>query len=316
MSGKPTVLCLVGPTACHKSEISLRLAKQLNGELVSADSVAVYRGLDIGSAKPTKEEREQIPHHLIDIVDICDRDFSVAVFRNKAIEAIDQILSSNKLPIVVGGSGLYSDSIFSAMQFSAPSQPEVRSLIEKEYLSDPHAVYDRLKSCDPVSANKLHINDAKRIIRALEVYCISGKPFSEWNTEFQKVQESNEHYRVIRIGFDMDRDLLYKRIELRVDRMFELGLVDEAFSIFDKGYTPEEYPALQSIGYAQLYQAYVGECSIEDAKSQIKLDTRHFAKRQLTWFRRNKNTQWYRIDTYPSIESFYSELEGDIINLL
>lgn len=315
MNKKPTVLCLNGPTACHKTEISILLAKELNGEIISADSVAVYRGLDIGSAKPSIEERMQIRHHMIDIIDIDDTEFSVAVFRNLAIEAINSILNSGKLPIVVGGSGLYSDSIFAEMHFSAPSKPAIRTSIEEDYLKDPDAVFERLKACDPQTASKIHLNDAKRIIRALEVFEVSGKPFSEWNSEFRSVQESNEKFRVIRIGLDMDRKLLYSRIERRVDRMFEMGLVEEAFRIFDEGYTPI-YPALQSIGYAQLYSAYKGECTIEEAKAQIKLDTRHFAKRQLTWFRRNNNTIWYKIDEYPSFDAFYSKLEGDIKKLL
>lgn len=293
---KPFVVCLVGPTACRKTEASILLAKALNGEIVSADSVAVYRGLDIGSAKPTEREQQGIIHHMIDVADPSDADFTVAMFSEKARAAIDSIAAKGRLPIVVGGSGLYCDAIFSDMRFSAPSDPTLRASLEKLYVEDPKAVFSRLQSVDPAASMRIHPNDAKRVIRALEVYEVSGKPFSEWNRDFWKVQGGDSRYDVLRFGLDMDRKRLYERIDRRVDQMFEKGLEKEAFSLFDRGLTPK-LAALQSIGYAQLYDAYRGKCSVSEAKAQIKLDTRHFAKRQLTWFRRSERTEWFSVDT-------------------
>lgn len=311
MNGSATVICIVGPTACHKTEVAIGLAKRLDGEIVSADSVAVYRRLDIGSAKPAVAERDGIPHRMIDVADPDDRDFTVARFREMAIHAIDSILDSGKLPIVVGGSGLYSDSIFADMSFSVPSDPAVRKRIESEYTADPLGVYARLRSLDPVTASRLHVNDAKRVIRALEIYEISGSTFSEKNHDFETVQETPVRYRVLRFGLNMDRSLLYERINSRVDAMFQNGLVKEAYELFGEGYTPE-FPAFQSIGYAQLYEAYRGNMTLEEAKEAIKLATRRFAKRQLTWFRRNPETKWFFTDRYPSIEAVISAIEEDI----
>ena len=293
MNVTPTVLCIVGPTACGKTALSVDLARKLNGEIVSADAVAVYRGLDIGSAKPTGPERQGIPHHLIDCVDITDESFTVSTFRSAARSAIDGIAARGKLPIVVGGSGLYLDSIFADMRFSAPSDPSVRTSIEKEYDEDPNAVFEALRAADAVTASRIHPNDRKRVVRAVEVFRVTGKPFSELNAAFETAQAEDETYRTIRIGLNTDRKRLYERINARVDRMFSDGLIEEAFALFERGLTPDRYRAMQSIGYAQLYEAYLGNCSVEEAKEQIKLDTRHFAKRQITWFKRNPNTIWF-----------------------
>ncbi len=312
MTEKPKVVCLVGPTACRKTEVSIALAKRLNGEIVSADSVAVYRGLDIGSAKPTVAERDGIPHYMLDAADITDTDFTVAVFREKARAAIDDILARGKLPIIVGGSGLYADAIFSDMRFCAPSDPCVRAAIEKDYAIDAEAVFARLKQADAVTAARLHIHDAKRVIRALEVYEVSGKPFSALNESFQKAQEAGETYDIRRIGLTMPRALLYDRIEKRVDRMMKNGLQQEAYELFAKGLTPDRYTAMQSIGYAQLYDAYCGRCTVEDAVAKIKLDTRHFAKRQMTWFRRNPKTVWFGILPNTDMRELLDQITEEI----
>jgi tRNA dimethylallyltransferase len=293
MSARPNVLCIVGPTACGKTALSVALAKKLGGEIVSAEAVAVYRGLDIGSAKPTEAEREGVPHHLIDCVDVTDDSFTVSSFRALAREAIDDILRRKKLPIVVGGSGLYVDAVFSDMRFSAPSDSAIRAAIEKEYDACPEAVFAALRSADPVTAQRLHPNDKKRVVRALEVFRVSGQPFSALNREFSSVQQGDDTYRSIRIGLNTDRQKLYARIDRRVDRMMADGLKEEAFSFFDRGLTPDNCRALQSIGYAQLFNVYTGSASLGAAVEQIKLDTRHFAKRQITWFKRDQSTVWY-----------------------
>ncbi len=306
------VVCIIGPTACHKTEVSIALANRMNGEIVSADSVAVYRGLDIGSAKPTETERAAAVHHMIDVADVWDTDYSVSRFRSEARAAIDGICSRGKLPIVVGGSGLYSDAIFSEMRFSVPRKDDLRALLEKEYALDPEAFFARLKRVDAVTAARLHPNDAKRVVRAIEVYELTGKPFSEWNPSFLKAQEGEGTYRVFRIGLNMERNALYQRIEQRVDQMFKQGLIREAYALFDQGYTPDRYPAMQAIGYAQLFDAYRGICTTEEAKERIKLDTRHFAKRQLTWFRRNPTTIWYMVDSFSSISALLDQVQKDL----
>ena len=300
MSARPNVLCIVGPTACGKTALSVALAKKLGGEIVSADAVAVYRGLDIGSAKPTEAEREGVPHHLIDCVDVTDDSFTVSSFRALAREAIDDILRRKKLPIVVGGSGLYVDAVFSDMRFSTPSDSTIRAAIEKEYDACPEAVFAALRSADPVTAQRLHPNDKKRVVRALEVFRVSGQPFSALNHDFSSVQQGDDTYRSIRIGLNTDRQKLYARIDRRVDRMMADGLKEEAFSFFDRGLTPDNCRALQSIGYAQLFDVYTGSASLGAAVEQIKLDTRHFAKRQITWFKRDQSTVWFDPTEQPT----------------
>lgn len=299
MSGKSTVLCIVGPTACGKTALSVDLALAHSGEIVSADAVAVYKELNIGSAKPTLAERKGVPHHMIDCAEITDEAFTVSVFRDLAREAIDGIVSRGKLPIVVGGSGLYLDSVFADLRFSAPSDPVLRTSIEKDYDLDRNAVFEALKAADPASADRLHPNDKKRIVRALEVFRITGKPFSELNRSFETAQVEDGTYRVIRVGLNTDRKTLYARIDRRVDQMMHDGLLEEAYALFDRGFTPNRYRAMQSIGYAQLYDAYCGNSSVSEAVDKIKLDTRHFAKRQITWFKRNPNTLWLDPLTVP-----------------
>lgn len=302
MTDPGTVLCIVGPTGCGKTAVSIRLAELLDGEIVSADAVAVYRGLDIGSAKPTAEERRGIPHHLIDCTDLENDSFSVSEYRSLARTCIEEILSRGKLPIVVGGSGLYVDSVFSDMRFSTPSDPVIRAALEKEYDENANGVFDALRRVDPVSASRLHPNDKKRVVRAMEVFYISDKPFSALNDSFASAQKNDNTYRVVRVGLNMPRDVLYRRIERRVDRMIEDGLVREAFTLFQKGYTPDRVKAMQSIGYAQLYPVFTGNCSLSQGIESIKQDTRRFAKRQITWFKRNPETVWFDVSAVSDQE--------------
>ncbi len=311
MSRLPLVVCVVGPTACHKTALSVQLAKRLDGEILSADSVAVYRGLDVGSAKPTLAERQGVPHHLLDCADVTDTSFSVAQFKTLANAALDDVLSRRRLPIVVGGSGMYCDAIFADMTFCAPSDAAIRTAIESDYEADKNAVFLSLQKVDAETASRLHPNDAKRVVRALEVYRITGQPISALNRRFQAVQEETQRVHVLRIGLTMNRQTLYARIDERVDAMVQNGLVAEAYGLFDQGLTPE-LPALQSIGYAQLYDAYVGRVTLDAAKQAIKLATRHFAKRQLTWFRRNPNTQWFSVDAYPDLNA----LEDAVLDVI
>lgn len=290
------LLLICGPTACHKSETALRLAKAFDGEILSADSVAVYRGMDIGSAKPTKQEQRQVPHHLIDIASPDDGDFSVSAFQKAADAAIADISSRNKLPILVGGSGLYCDAVLENMGYALPKDPALRAELESEYDRDPQAFFAAMAADDPAAGERLHPNDKKRVVRAREVYLLCGKPFSAFNTDYQQAQH-NSRYDALRIGLNMDRDLLYAAIEARVDRMIQQGLIQEAKALYDKGYD-RQLPAMQAIGYAQLFAYFDGEVSLTRAILDIKQATRRFAKRQLTWFRRDDRIRWFDCGNY------------------
>lgn len=291
-SRRQRVVCIVGPTACHKTELSIELAKRTRGEIVSADSVQVYFHLDIGSAKPTMEERQGIPHHMIDCLPIDTADVSVSLFRSMAMDAIEAISSRGNTPIVVGGSGLYVNALTYPLGFAVPKNDEIRALVAAEYDQDPLKTYERLKNIDPVSAQKLHPNDKKRIVRALEVYDCSGQPLSEYGADFLNSAGESPAVDPLMIGLTMDRDALYRRINLRVDLMMQQGLLQEARAIYDASYD-RNLPALRSIGYQQLFAYFDGTCSLEEAVEKIKQDTRRFAKRQLTWFRRDERITWY-----------------------
>ena len=295
---KPQILCIVGPTACNKTETAVALAEHFRGEIVSADSVQVYIGMDIGSAKPTMEERKGIPHHMIDCVPIDTPDYSVSRYREQATGAIAGILSRGKLPILVGGSGLYVSALTGTLNFAVPGDAAIRAEMERLYDTDPEAALARLEAADPSTAKRLHRNDKKRIVRALEVYLCSGKPLSAYGDDFAGASAASPFDPVI-LGLDMDRALLNERINRRVDRMMTTGLYQEAENIYHKGYN-RRLPAMQSIGYKQLFDTMDGNAAIADAVEQIKLDTRHFAKRQRTWFFRDKRTVWLDVAEYDT----------------
>ena len=300
-SSRQRVVCIVGPTACHKTELSIELAKRTRGEIVSADSVQVYFHLDIGSAKPTMEERQGIPHHMIDCLPIDTADVSVSMFRSMAMDAINGIASRGNTPIVVGGSGLYVNALTYPLGFAVPKNNEIRAAVSAEYDQNPQLAFERLKNCDPVSAQKLHPNDKKRIVRALEVYDCSGQPLSSYGADFLNSAGESPAVEPLLIGLTMDREQLYRRINLRVDRMMERGLLAEARAIYDAN-DQRDLPALRSIGYQQLFAYFDGVCSLEEAEEKIKQDTRRFAKRQLTWFRRDERITWYDATNWDSIK--------------
>jgi tRNA dimethylallyltransferase len=291
------IVCMVGPTACHKTECAISLTKRIGGEIVSADSVQVYRGMDIGSAKPSPEEQQGIPHHLIDCLPIDAPEFSVSQFRSMAAEAIEAITARNRVPIVVGGSGLYVNALTFPLGFAVPRNDAVRRSVSQEYDSGPEAAFARLKRADPATAARLHINDKKRVVRALEVLDCSGKPLSAYGDDFQNDAGEDAPFLPLMIGLNMERDRLYARINLRVDQMMERGLLDEARRIYDQHYDAS-LPAMRSIGYKQLFGHLEGNCSLEEAVEQIKQETRRFAKRQLTWFRRDQRIIWYDVTNY------------------
>ena len=288
---KPPVIVLAGPTAVGKTGLSLQLARRLNAEIVSADSMQVYRGMDIGTAKASPAERSLIPHHMIDEADPSE-DFSIARYVSLAREKIRKIHEKGKLPLIVGGTGFYIQALLKDLDFegenvSAERREKYRQLAESE---GPAALHRLLRQADPVSAEAIHPNNVKRVIRALEYFEENGEPISVLNRS-QEEQESP--YRVLYLVLDLPRQELYRRIEKRVDQMMEEGLVEETRRLLEKG-IPEDATAMQSIGYKELADYLKGSGSKEEAADRIKLASRHYAKRQLTWFRREKEAVWIR----------------------
>ena len=281
---KKKILVLGGPTAVGKTELSIDLAKRLNGEIISADSMQIYKYMDIGSAKISKEEMDGVVHHMIDVVDPKD-EFSVAQFKEGGMKAIDEILAKGKLPMIVGGTGLYINSLTCNMSFTeSEKDDEYREyLMNLTYEKGNEYVHEMLKDIDPVSYKEIHPNNRKRVIRALEVYKTTGKPFSEYNAgdDFYNT-EYDVHYFVL----NMDREKLYERINLRVDIMMEKGLLEECIKLKEMGYT-SDMQSMQGIGYKEVLYYLEGKISLEEAIDMIKQGSRNYAKRQLTWFRRD-----------------------------
>ena len=300
------LICILGPTASGKTGAAVALAKRMNGEVLSADSVQVYRGMDIGSAKPTPEEMQGIPHHMIDCMDIDSPGFSVSAFFEMASLCIKEIQSRGKQVILAGGSGLYVNSLTRPLNFAIPADEGIREKLEKLYDLDRQRAYEQLFQVDPSTASRLHPNDKKRIVRALEVFEAGGKPLSAYGNDFQNTRENPPPFTSFRFCLTMDRALLYERINRRVDFMMEAGLLQEARRIFDAGYDPY-LPAMQSIGYQQLFAHFRGTCTLDEAVEQIKMDTRRFAKRQFTWFRRDPNLVWIDVTEHCGDSEWIAE---------
>lgn len=288
---KPLVI-IAGPTACGKTATSIELAKKINGEIISADSMQVYKYMDIGTAKATKQEMQDIPHYLIDEF-YPDEEFNVMIFQKKAKDYIDQIYKKGKIPILVGGTGFYINALvfdnnFVEEESDSNLRNELYELAEKngvEYL------HNMLKEFDPESAEKIHYNNVKRVARAIEFYKKTGKPISEHNKE---AKSKSSPYKTAFIVLDMDRQKLYERINKRVDVMIEDGLVDEVKMLLEKGYK-KELVSMQGLGYKEIVAYINGETSLEEAIEKLKQSTRHFAKRQLTWFRGQTDGLWIDI---------------------
>ncbi len=283
-------MVIVGPTAVGKTALSIRLAKKYNGEIINGDSMQVYAGLDIGTAKVTEEEAEGIPHHLLDIVPV-ERDYTASDFKRDAREAIESILAKGKLPIVVGGSGLYIEGLLFDMQFGGVSaeDPGYRKQLEAELeRTDAMHIWNQLQEKDPAAAEQIHPNNSRRVIRALEVIHFSGKRFSD-----QADREADPHYDALLIGLDTDRAILYERINRRVDLMVAGGLVEEAKALFDRK-LPFKAQATRGIGYKEWFGYFNGEATFEESAELLKQNSRRYAKRQLTWFRnRMSGVHWF-----------------------
>lgn len=285
---KPLVI-LTGPTAVGKTALSISLAKAIGGEIISADSMQVYKGMDIGSAKILPAQMDGVKHHLIDILSP-EEEFNVMIFKQKCDQAMDEIYAAGHIPILTGGTGFYIQAVLYDIDFTEEKDNQIRRQLETlAALPDgPRKLYERLQEVDPASAQIIHANNVKRVIRALEFYELNGSPISKHNeTERKKDAAYNSAYFVL---ID-ERDLLYKRIDQRVDEMFQAGLVREVSMLKEKGYT-RNMVSMQGLGYKEVLDYLDGTISLEEASYLIKRDTRHFAKRQLTWFRREKDVVW------------------------
>ena len=284
---KPRVIVIVGPTASGKTSLSIELAKKLNGEIISADSMQIYRKMTIGTAKPTKEEMQGIPHHMIDIVEP-NEDFNVAMYRKMAEEKIEEILSKNKTPIIVGGTGLYIDTLVNGIEFQdIENDLEYRMKLEQQtQINGVDWLFEELRKVDPDAAKVIEKNNIRRVIRALEIYKVTGKT----KTEIDKESIKGSKYDYIIFGLLWNREELYNRINLRVDIMIKDGLIEEVKSLIEKeGFSKT---ALQGLGYKEVVDYLEEKISYEDMIEKIKMETRRYAKRQMTWFKRNKAIVW------------------------
>lgn len=283
------VVVIAGPTASGKTDLAVELALKVNGEIISADSMQIYRGMNIGTAKPTIEERRGIPHHMLDIVNP-DEDYSVARFKEDAIACIKDIINRGRTPIIAGGTGLYINSLVYNITFSDiitdwEYRNELNRISEEQ---GPQVLYERLQKVDPKSAELIHPNNIKRVIRALEVYKTTGKPISEYKEASRSVPPS---YEFLVYGLRVERDKLYQRIDNRVDKMIDMGLYEEVEELLNNGYSPK-LVSLQGIGYKEIISAILGKCALSETIENIKKGTRHFAKRQTTWFNKTEGLVW------------------------
>ena len=286
---KKPLIILTGPTAVGKTELSIALAQKIGGSVISADSMQVYRRMDIGSAKIRKEEMQGIPHYLVDILEP-DEEFHVVRFQEYARRCMEEIQAEGRLPIVAGGTGFYIQALLYDIEFrDEPEDKGYRSWLEQTAREQGgHVLHEMLAEADPESAEAIHENNVKRVIRALEFYHLSGKKISEHNEE-ERRRESP--YQFCYFVLNDDREKLYRRIDLRVDRMVGEGLVEEVRSLKQMGYN-RRMVSMQGLGYKEILDYLEGGCTLEEAIYRIKRDTRHFAKRQLTWFRREREVTW------------------------
>ena len=286
----PKILVICGPTASGKTALAVELALRHHGEVVSTDSMQIYRRMDIGTAKPTREEMRGVPHHMLDVADP-EEDFSVARYVDMAAKCVDDILSRGKLPILAGGTGLYIDSLLSGRTF-APFQPDspLRGQLEEQLRREGGAaMLARLAQVDPDSAARLHPNDEKRIIRALEVYQSTGKTITQHNLETRAIPPRYDAL-TLALAFEQREDM-WSRIDRRVDQMMDQGLVDEVQRLLDSG-VPAKCTAMQAIGYKEMAAALLSHGDVSAGAEEVKLRSRQYAKRQLTWFRRNRAARW------------------------
>ena len=301
------VAVIIGPTAVGKTKLSIDLAKALNGEIISGDSMQIYRTMDIGTAKVTKAEMDGIPHYMIDIKNPEDS-FSVAEFQERVCKHIREITERGKLPIIVGGTGLYIQSVLFDYQFTDDAGDVIyREQMEKLALErGVEYVHKKLQEVDPESAERIHANNVRRVIRALEIFHTTGEKMSE---QIEK-QEKELLYDVSLIGLTMDREMLYDRINLRVDLMMEQGLLEEVEGLYNRGI--RDCQSIQAIGYKEIYDYFENRASLEDAVSQLKTNSRRYAKRQLTWFRNKMDVTWFDVTKKKKTSEILRYIEGKL----
>lgn len=310
---KPPLLVLIGPTAIGKTRLSIEIAKRYGCEIISGDSMQVYKGMDIGTAKISPAEMEGIPHHMIDI---CEPEypFSVAEFQERVRQLIADIHARGKLPFIVGGTGLYIEAICYEFQFVDVGSDEAFREKQRLFLEEhgPEALHSKLRMADPLSADRLHPNDTRRVIRALEIIHLTGSTMSEQLAGQTKVSP----YNLCIVGLTTDREILYKRIEARVDAMLDAGLENEVRSLMEKGLT-RKHISMQGLGYKEMAAYLEDEVSFDEMVRLLKRDTRRFAKRQLSWFRHMKEIEWLELSDPPNISSclvkFHDMLAGKSI---
>lgn len=303
------MVIVAGPTASGKSTAGVELCKRLQGSVISADSMQVYRGMDIGSAKITEEEMQGIPHELIDIADPSE-EWNVVRFQREAKAAVQRITAKGRLPVLVGGTGFYIQALLYDIDFTETREDtSYRSLLEEKARTEGNeSLYRMLLEKDPEAAAAIHPNNLKRVIRALEFTRETGEKISDHNEEQRKRLPA---YDAVFFVLTMEREKLYRRIDLRVDQMMEAGLLEEVKRLQEQGFTSRDV-SMQGLGYKQILQYLEGEGTLEDAVEQIKLQTRHFAKRQLTWFRRERDVIWVNTDEFSSREEMLDYMENTI----
>ena len=287
---KPRVAAVVGPTASGKTALAIALAKEFNGEVISCDSMQIYRGMDIGTAKPTVAEMDGIPHHMIDIIEPSEP-FSAADYSPLAKAAADDIISRGKLPIFCGGTGLYLDAVLSANSYA---DTETDLSLREQLLSEVErdgadAMWERLRAVDPEAAEATHKNNIKRVVRALEIYLSSGVTKTEWD---KRSRLAPTPFDATVIALEREREELYRRIDLRVDIMMEAGLENEVRELITSGRLPRTSTAAHAIGYKEFIEYFDGRITLDEVVETIKQSSRRYAKRQLTWFKRNKEVNW------------------------
>lgn len=309
---KEKVVVLIGPTAVGKTNLSIELAKKFDGEIISGDSMQIYKGMDIATAKISKEEMQGVPHHLIDILEP-DESFSVAQFQELVRKKITEITSRGKVPFIVGGTGLYIQAVLYDYQFQETATDTAfrTKLEEMAQAEGTLTIHDMLNKVDSEAAAAIHHHNVRRVIRALEVFHVTGRKMSD----IQREQKQESLYDAALIGLTMERNVLYERINKRVEQMLEIGLLEEVQHFYEKGI--RDCQSLQAIGYKEIYKYYDGLLSLEDSIEELKQNSRRYAKRQLTWFRNKMNVQWFDMtesvkthDITKKIQEISSYLEG------
>ena len=294
---KPKVIVICGPTGIGKTSVSIRLAEKSGGEIISADSMQIYRYMDIGTAKPTVDERDRVLHHMIDIVDP-DGDFDAVRFAEMARQKVTQLHQRGVMPFVVGGTGLYIKALLQGLFQSNPVDPQIRERLMKEAAENGSSrLFDHLQQVDPDAADRLHPNDTYRIVRALETIESTGRPISEHQ---QDHGFSDEPFHALKVCLQMDRQTLYDRIDRRVDLMIDAGFMDEVQKLLGMGYSTD-LKSMQSIGYRHIIDFIEGRVSWDECVRTLKRDTRRYAKRQFTWFGADKDMIWHRPDEFNQI---------------